>query len=226
MSKFQRGNWIKWLSPNGNLGDESGTRRGICGQEASNPIVKTCGKLRENRGKSAVPSPNLSKPQGATLLHTGHTGHHQARKVDKQKAIMETLRKITKNYEIARTLQTSIPPSPWWNNCPSAHKCCLCPRGIHCTTGTSSLRSKSFPDHEDLEGSLPHGCGECDTGPGGSNSHTSAGCSIFGHFVFWKGGGGVRVAWHFGRWAGPPSPLCGRGRPHQTLETRFNAQPP
>ena len=69
---------------------------GDCGRGALNPIAKI-----------AVPSPNLLKPRGATLLHGGHTGHQQTREGDQQKGTAE-------NCEIAKKkgekLRTQIPP--------------------------------------------------------------------------------------------------------------------
>ena len=49
--------------------------------------------------KIAVPQPNLRKPQGATPLHRGHTGHQHARRPEEEKAN-------------AGKLRASIPPPP------------------------------------------------------------------------------------------------------------------
>ena len=64
----------------------------------SGSVKSNCEKLR----KTAVPQPNLPKPQGATPLHRGPTRHQQAREVDKQKATAENCEK----------LRTSTPPPP------------------------------------------------------------------------------------------------------------------
>ena len=58
-------------------------------------MVKNVGKLLENCWKIAVPKPNFPQPQRATPLHRGHTGHQHARKLEKQTAIAEKLRKFS-----------------------------------------------------------------------------------------------------------------------------------
>ena len=73
--------------------------------------------MPENCGEIAVPSPNLPKPQRATRLHRGHTGHQRAHEGDKQKAIAEKLREIANNCEKVRNcrkLRTSPPPPGAW----------------------------------------------------------------------------------------------------------------
>ena len=64
----------------------------------SRKMAENSGKLRE----IAVPYPNLPKPQRATLLHRGHTGHQQGHEVDKQKSNCGTLRE---NCEIAESCE-------------------------------------------------------------------------------------------------------------------------
>ena len=119
-------------------------------------LRKIAEKLRAPCGKTAAPQPHLPKPQGATLLHRGHTGHQQARKVDKQKVVAEKLLKLRENggnCKIANNceqLRTSTLPLPlprvqggqggWMNTCarmtrrrrmrgPGAM-----PRSQHCST--------------------------------------------------------------------------------------------
>ena len=87
----------------------SGGGGGDCGQGASSPIAKNCGKLRGNCG--AVTKPR--KVSRSTLLHRGHTGHQQAGKADNQKVIAEKLRKIAEicgELRNCEKLQPSIPP--------------------------------------------------------------------------------------------------------------------
>ena len=59
------------------------TGGGDCGQGASNPIAKNCGKI-------AVP-PEASR---SYTSDRGHTGHQHAREGDKQKALAEKLREM------------------------------------------------------------------------------------------------------------------------------------
>ena len=71
------------------------------------------GGVESNCGKIAVPSPNLPKPQRATPLHRGHTGHQHAREGDGQKAIAENCRKLRGIASNCEKLRTSpAPPAP------------------------------------------------------------------------------------------------------------------
>ena len=42
------------------------------------------------------------------------------------------------------------------DNCPSAHRCCLSPHGVHSTASASSLYFQPFPSCEDLEDAIHH----------------------------------------------------------------------
>ena len=70
--------------------------RGGVGGLRLGSVKPNCEKLRENCGKMAVLQPNLPKPQGATPLHRGHTGHQHTREGDEQKAIAENCEKLRK----------------------------------------------------------------------------------------------------------------------------------
>ena len=83
---------------------------GDCGQGASNPMAKNCGKLRENCGA-------ITKTPEASRSNTSAQGTHRAtkkktRKADKRKAIAEKLRKIVENCEKLRNCKNSSPPPP------------------------------------------------------------------------------------------------------------------
>ena len=80
-------------------------------------MAGSCGRLRENWGKFAVPYPNPPQPQDATPLHRGHARHQRAREGDTLEAIAEKLRenrgKLCKNARLRKKcdkLRTSVPP--------------------------------------------------------------------------------------------------------------------
>ena len=104
-------------------GGGGGLRSGGVKSNCEN-LRENCERLRENCGAK----PNLPKPEGATLLHRGHTGHRQTRKEDKQKVIAG---KLWEKCEIAKLrkladLNPPLPPAACTQPTPRTNAGCRC----------------------------------------------------------------------------------------------------